>query len=244
MNEETVGQLIKRLRDERGLTQGQLAEYAGVTRPWVSKVERGATEKPEANRLGKLAPVLHVPSSVLLAAAGYPAPSTQIPTRTRTPQEILRELEAATPILVPETTQPASAGAGTLVEAELWPYLPEAGARGHRFVAVPVSGDCMEPEIMEGHRVIVDLDASPTSGDIVLAIHDGESLVKQLEQRNGDFYLVALQKRPPLKVNENTRILGVVKTVQYRPKSQRIQTDGVVMVARMRSNRLSPRPRF
>jgi len=210
MAQEAVGPLIRRLREQRGLTQGMLATYAGVTRSWLSLVELGRRERPERELLERVAAVLRVPPEALWAAAGYRVAPVPIRER-RTPHEIIRELEESLPILVPETSQPASAGAGVLVEAEYWPYMPAADEREHRFIAVPASGDCMEPEIRSGHRVIVDLDASPRPGDIVLAVHDGESLVKILEERDGQMYLVALREQPLIRVDEQTRVLGVVK---------------------------------
>ncbi|MHB1413791.1 MAG: S24 family peptidase [Chloroflexota bacterium] len=122
------------------------------------------------------------------------------------------------PIMVPETRQPALAGSGVgEAEAETWPYYPSPDERSHRFIAVPVEGDCMTPRLWPGHRAIVDLDASPRSGDLVLAVHDGEALLKVLEERDGERWLVALHGRPPLKINGGTRVLGVVRQAVYRP---------------------------
>ena len=214
-----LGHRIRTLREQRGMSQLELARLVGVTRGYISQIETGIQQDVNAPLLRDIAGVLGVPTSDLLAAAGYiPSPAEQPGVRRRRPaHEIMRELEESLPLLVPETSQPASAGAGVVVEAEYWPYMPAAGERGHRFIAVPVSGDCMEPEIRSGHRVIVDLDASPRPGDIVLAIHDGESLVKILEERDGQMYLVALREQPPIRVDDQTRVLGVVRTVVYRP---------------------------
>ncbi len=218
MQPEHVGALIKRLRSERGLTQGQLATYAQVTRSWLSLVELGRRERPEREMLERVASVLRVPPETLLAAAGYrvtPVP----PRKQRTPQEIIRELEATmreAPIMVEVLPQPVSAGAGA-PEVESVPFWPKPGERNHVYKAVEVVGECMEPRIMRGHFVIVDLNAEPRAGDVVVAQDDGEYLVKILEQRNGDLYLVAVQPQPPIKVTERTRIVGVVKGAHYTP---------------------------
>lgn len=71
MGQEGVGDLIRRLRQAAGLTQVALAEAAGVTRSWLAQVERGAWQRPEVDRLKRLAPHLHVRSDLLLGAAGY-----------------------------------------------------------------------------------------------------------------------------------------------------------------------------
>jgi len=90
---DRVGAIIKRLRKERGLTQGQLATYAKVTRSWVSLVELGRREKPEREILERVASVLRVAPEILLAAAGYrigPMP----PPEERSLEQILAEAQA------------------------------------------------------------------------------------------------------------------------------------------------------
>ena len=214
-----LGHRIRTLREQRGMSQLELARLVGVTRGYISQIETGIQQDVNAPLLRDIAGVLGVPTSDLLAAAGYiPSPAEQPGVRRRRPaHEIMRELEESLPLLVPETSQPASAGAGVVVEAEYWPYMPAADERRHQFVAVPVVGNCMEPRLREGERVIVDKDASPRPGDIVVAVHDGETIIKQLERRDGDLWLVALQGRKPIRIDESTRLLGVVKMVMRRP---------------------------
>jgi len=214
-----LGHRIRTLREQRGMSQLELARLVGVTRGYISQIETGIQQDVNAPLLRDIAGVLGVPASDLLAAAGYiPSPAEQPGVRRRRPaHEIMRELEESLPIMVPETAQPASAGPGVFAEAEYWPYSPAPEERRHQFIAVPVVGDCMEPRLHDGSRVIVDKDASPRPGDIVVAVHDGETLIKQLEQRNGELWLVAYRGRPPVKVNESTRIIGVVKMAMYKP---------------------------
>lgn len=57
----------------------------------------------------------------------------------------------------------------------------------------------------------MDKSASPRPGDIVVAIHEGEAVVKILRQRNGRLYLEAVQGQPPIEVGPHTQIIGVVK---------------------------------
>lgn len=62
-----VGENIKRLRAERGMTQDELAGLVSVTRQAVSNWERGRTE-PDLDMLGKLAETLEVPVEELIYA--------------------------------------------------------------------------------------------------------------------------------------------------------------------------------
>lgn len=213
----SLGWRIRQLRHERGMSQEQLAKIVQVERSYISHIESGRTQMPTRNILVSIARALETNTEQLLIAAGYLAPPQSKLRGNPTPQQMIRELEAAMPILVPETRQPASAGAGIDAEAEYWPYWPAPENRRHDFIAVEVQGDCMEPRIRKGQRVIVDRTASPSPGDIVLAICQGQVVVKELKNQNGRLVLAALQGPPPVEVTEDTRILGVVRMVMHRP---------------------------
>ena len=132
---EKVGALVRRLRDRRGLSQGQLASYAKVTRSWLSLLETDQIKRPDREMLERVASVLDVPAATLLAAAGYRVKPAAV-TRSRSAAEILSELQAAirnVPILVPEVEQAVSAGPGGLAEVEYWPYYPSTEERNHDF---------------------------------------------------------------------------------------------------------------
>ena len=60
-----LGQRIAEARRQRGWTQTDLAEAAGISRVTVSKIERGATDVGYV-RLVRLARALGVPASVLV----------------------------------------------------------------------------------------------------------------------------------------------------------------------------------
>ena len=60
-----VGDKVKRLRDERALTQGELASKAGLTVAALSRIERNNAE-PRPTTRRKLAEALGVDPSELL----------------------------------------------------------------------------------------------------------------------------------------------------------------------------------
>jgi len=59
------GDLIRRLRDERGWTQEQLAREARITITCLSNLERGATKDPNAVTLAGLADAFGLQQSEL-----------------------------------------------------------------------------------------------------------------------------------------------------------------------------------
>lgn len=75
MNFKQGGQAIQRLRKERGLTQEQLAELAGISSNSVSRIERGALI-PALPTLIELCNALGVGADAILAA--YLAADTPI----------------------------------------------------------------------------------------------------------------------------------------------------------------------
>lgn len=62
-----IGEKIKKLRSDIGVTQLQLAEYAGCSGQVISNIERGYTN-PSAQVLNKIAEFFHVPSDYLLGS--------------------------------------------------------------------------------------------------------------------------------------------------------------------------------
>lgn len=61
----TIGQNIRRMRTERGLTQDDVAEYCGVSRPNVSMWENG-TNVPRMGNIEKLARLFGVQKSDII----------------------------------------------------------------------------------------------------------------------------------------------------------------------------------
>ncbi|MDR0482736.1 MAG: helix-turn-helix domain-containing protein [Cellulomonadaceae bacterium] len=57
----TIGQTIKALRREQGLTQAQLAAEAHVSRPWLIGVERGTGARSELHLVLRVFDVLRAP---------------------------------------------------------------------------------------------------------------------------------------------------------------------------------------
>ena len=62
---ERMAMRVKRLREQRGLTQEQLAEKAGISRPYLARLET-ARQDPTLSTLEKLAKALRVKVGRLL----------------------------------------------------------------------------------------------------------------------------------------------------------------------------------
>ncbi len=66
MSHEDFAKTLRRLREAKGLTQGELADRAGLHRVYVTKLETGAETNPTLDTLRCLAKALGVPTSKLL----------------------------------------------------------------------------------------------------------------------------------------------------------------------------------
>ena len=66
MSTKNLGQLLKGLRDARGMTQMELARRAGVTQGYVTMIETGTRKSPSLPVLRRLAKALGVTVAALL----------------------------------------------------------------------------------------------------------------------------------------------------------------------------------
>jgi transcriptional regulator with XRE-family HTH domain len=67
-----MGATIKRMRKRRGLTQGQLAIYAGINRSYISQIENGHVDSIGSAILVRIAHHLDVSTDYLLGLTADP----------------------------------------------------------------------------------------------------------------------------------------------------------------------------
>ena len=66
MPDKTLGEVVRELREARGLTQAQLAEKAQVALSFVTVIEAGGRANPSRQILQRIARALDVPAKRLL----------------------------------------------------------------------------------------------------------------------------------------------------------------------------------
>lgn len=71
---QIVARNVRRLRNERGLTQEELSELAGINRNYTGMIER-EQRSPTVDMLEKLAKALQIDPVVLLQADNGPSPN-------------------------------------------------------------------------------------------------------------------------------------------------------------------------
>ncbi|HXI15064.1 MAG TPA: XRE family transcriptional regulator [Chloroflexota bacterium] len=201
-----LGAVIRRERETRSLTQGELGEMVGVTHSGISKIENGRQDGTDYILLRNLASALGSDVRVfesILRDEPLPRPAVPMP-------EITRE--------VPRVAN-VSAGPGALVDG--YEYVSLSDTRGRNLAAATVTGECMMPELRPGDVVIFDRNQrTPRNGQTVVAvIHEpgGDiGIVKRFFKLNGKVKLEPLVGQPLIVAAEDVRIEGVVVEVRRR----------------------------
>lgn len=69
--DETLGKYIERVRKSKGYSQRKLALVTGLSNTTISRIEKGGTEKPDAESLKLIAQHLGIDEIYILQLAGY-----------------------------------------------------------------------------------------------------------------------------------------------------------------------------
>ena len=147
---------IKKRRLQLGLSVAQVAEAVGVAAPTVSRWESGNIQNMKRNHIQALAGVLHV-----------------------SPLDILeiQDTEEDKPrfVKIPVFSS-VSAGNGAFADGNIDSYIeiPQDVAKNGEYFGLIVSGDSMQPEIMDRDIIIVKRNTNPRDGQIVVAIINGD----------------------------------------------------------------------
>ncbi len=196
----TIGNNIKRLRAESGLTQDQLGERVGVTGKAVCTWELGL-KTPRMPVIERLAALFGVSKSEIIEGV----PSTSASPITRVP--ILGRV---------------AAGSGCLADDNLDGYenVPtDILSTGEEFILLNVKGDSMSPKIEEGDRLLIQLQPSVDSGSYaVVLIDDEDGVVKKVCYSKNRIELISENPYYPPRIFEDSevtrvRVVGLVKYI-------------------------------
>lgn len=156
---------IKKYRLSLGLTQTELAERVGYTdRSMIAKIETGKIDLSR-NKVYDFAKALHTTPIVLLGLD----------------EELKKEKQTKSVTIPVMGKVPAGLPAEAVEDIIDYEEIPESMARGGEYFGLAIKGDSMYPRILEGDVVIVRKQSTADSGDIVIALVNGdEGTCKQL----------------------------------------------------------------
>ena len=182
--QETMGLRIKSLREEKKMSQTALAELVGYKdKTAIAKVEAGKVDLPQS-KISAFANALNTTTSFLFADTPldetYQAEISNTPKAKGVKINVLGRVAAGLPIEAIEN----------IIDTE---EISEEMARTGEFFGLQIKGDSMEPRIYENDVVIVRKQDDAESGDIVIALVNGnDATCKRLIKYAGGISLVSL----------------------------------------------------
>ncbi len=78
MNRQNLGEFLKAVREDKGLTLRAVENAAGVSNAYLSQLESNKIKQPSPMVLHKLSGVFDIPYAKLLSLAGYPVPDANV----------------------------------------------------------------------------------------------------------------------------------------------------------------------
>lgn len=175
---KNIGWNLRNRRQERNLSQREVANYVGVTEATVSRWESGQIGNMRRDRIDKLARILNVSPLAVMGLKDFEDKS-----RAKTePLEdsylvkvpLVGSIACGTPVLAEENT-------------EGWEYVPK---KYHADFALQAKGDSMIGDrIHDGDIVFVRQVSDVDDGDIAAVLVDGEATLKRIYKSNGTLVL-------------------------------------------------------
>lgn len=162
---QTVGQRIRRRRQEMGMNQVELARAAGLTQGFLSAIETGR-RSPSAAAIERVAGALDLPPAVIIGQASahdnpQPYDALDLP------------LFGSIPAGPPSQTQEL---------AEAWPVLKHLW--NPDYYCLRLTFDSMEPTLKPGDIVLVhyrpDVNPLHVQGKICACLVDGQPTLKRV----------------------------------------------------------------
>jgi repressor LexA len=235
--DKSISQHIEEKRREAGLSGTALAAKAGIPEKTLRKLQDGTTTDPRYKTLLALSRALDCTLSELIGEttpdSGVLALQSKhffaqwenlteenravvvqlIENLAELEERLKSEKEVVIQREIPLYSLPVSAGTGSFLDSDDYEYVsfPADELPSEACFAVKVTGDSMEPAFYEGDIVFVEPSRTAENGDVVVALINGESFIKQY--RNGKFISFNPSYAPIIPGDyDSVRISGIVRT--------------------------------
>lgn len=173
----STGANIRRLREQRGLTQEQLGKMVDVSRSTITQWERGWTT-PRMGNVQLLAGALGVSTADIIADELPPSNAIKPATPKPAYAPLLGRVHAG------EAQEP-----DVLQDAVPVPY--EIIKRHPQGYFLQVEGDCMDNVYPEGCYILIDPEQCPSNGSIAVVSIDGADYVMRRLYRGANTLILS-----------------------------------------------------
>lgn len=173
----STGANIKRLREQRGLTQEQLGKMVDVSRSTITQWERGWTT-PRMGNVQLLAGALGVSTADIIADELPPSNAIKPTTAKPAYAPLLGRVHAG------KAQEP-----DVLQSAVPVPY--EIIKRHPQGYFLQVEGDCMDNVYPEGCYILIDPEQRPSNGSIAVVSIDGADYVMRRLYRGANTLILS-----------------------------------------------------
>ena len=202
-------QVLRKLRTEHDLTQGQLASIIGVSKSTIGMYEQGKRVPKVDATLKRLADFFDVSIDYLMGLSdGFPTPNI---TEEYTTFPVIGEIAAGYDHIALENWD------GDTVD------IPDSYLKGYKkdeFIVLCVKGDSMYPTYQEGDKVLIlKQPVMNFSGEIGAILYDDEiATLKKVEYKQGEDWIRLVPVNPnfpPMTIEgeqlNHCRIIGIPK---------------------------------
>lgn len=189
-----MGNIIKKLRTDKGITQEQLAEILGVSRSAVVKYELGIVDNMKRSTIQKLAEYFNVKPSYVMGLEYNGDKKNIINVYSQVHAGILTEMIE------------------DIVDTEEIDMNMLKG--GKEFFGIKVKGDSMSPKYLEGDTIIVEKASDCENGqDCVVAVNGNEAFLKRVFKSETGIMLQALNPNYEPQIFSNKEIAEIPVTI-------------------------------
>lgn len=181
---DTLGIAVKKLREDKGYTQLQLAKKAGIGSGTLGDIETGKN-KSTVKTIDKIAKALELnPQEKLKLDEAF------LGRRIQKEDNIVAQIKDPVEMMSIPVFESVAAGVGYIPGAEPIDYIMIPETSGE-CVAIKVNGDSMEPTFFSGDLVVLKKEIEVGLGEIGVFLNKstGEAVVKRLKKKNGVYVL-------------------------------------------------------
>ena len=199
-----MGERIKQLRLQKGLTQEELGKYIGVQKSAIRKYEKGSVTNLKRSSIETLAKLFNVTPSYLMCIDD-----------DNNFENNMIDNKRVFPLL-----GSVKAGYDYLARENIISYISidKKISDPENYFALKVVGDSMQPILYEDDIIVVHKQSDVESGQIAIVLVDGEEgTVKKVIKYDNYIELVAFNSYyPPRKLSKNDNFKIIGKVVEAR----------------------------